>query len=581
MDMWLKLRNVCTTKSGYFDARRGHVQWIPGAFIAIACGAIYFALRPPLFDNDGYRDRLYALNPGWVNNTNPHHLLWNFIQAYIGSIGAAVGCPTTVPFQVVGIVAACLTLFVLFLLLFEVSNSVSFAAAAATFIAFSPKFWILVLQNRCYFLLFLVLVLFLYIFHTDDVFPPTGSRLVIAGSLLFVAITLQQGTALLVPAATVSLIAYHPDGWKRRLVDGLVFGGTITLLVLAAYLAVWLTTAHEEQSLFRWVALYAYIIHSPNIFEFSVPMLFVKSVIGISRMLLQSAQIISFLQDNFSNRTIVAIYASLGLVACTAGATIGWLAHLGRPVVRLVRSNALIGMSLLWILFWSAFVFAWEPVSPGYWTLDLFPALVCLGSLLRDWITWRLAYWLVAGALVISTWNGYGDFRNDKNLSRNFPPPLLEAIHQHLAPHDLFIVLAEDDGLGGMDYELLFVSLQYSQHNPGLAILNDFVWPIGDSTTWRARLGKQINSTMDLGGHIFVAAHVFDPTSYDDLAGTDDPFAIMVTRQYPANQAQHFEKEVQKVFAPYNLERSDFSIGSDKYFLLERKVNDETTVKMP
>lgn len=97
--------------------RNKYQEWVLGGVIAIACGAFYLATRPPLFDNDGYRDRLYALDTDWFNNTNPHHLVWNIIQVLIASVAAWSGHATTVPFQLVGILASCSTLFFLFSLL--------------------------------------------------------------------------------------------------------------------------------------------------------------------------------------------------------------------------------------------------------------------------------------------------------------------------------------------------------------------------------------------------------------------------------------------------------------------------------
>lgn len=451
------------------------------------------------------------------------------------------------------------------------SGNAVFAATSTIVVAFSPEFWILALQNRSYALLLLVMVLYLSAWRTKDDVPPSGLRLFAAGFLLLLAILLQEAVILVVPAAVVILIALGHDARRRRFIRGVVWGGSIATLVLSLYLGVWSAISASEHEFFRWTAMYAYEIHAPDIFEMSVPMLLVKSVIGIAGLLVQSTQVMSFLHDNSCSSTIVAAYTVVGFLTCVAIGWTAWRAKLGGPVVHLIRTNPLFAMSFLWILCWSAWVFAWEPVSSQYWIPALPPALVCLGILLRDRITPHRAYLFAGSVFVVSAWNVYFNHQNDRDLSRNFPPPLVATIEQHLGPHDLFIVLAKEYGLGNMDYDLLFVALQYAPRNPGLAVLDDFVWPTGNSPTWRDKLRTRINSTLDSGGRVFVAAHLFDRGSYNDLASTDDPFAIMVQRQYPANQGQRFQEEVRMVLASYNLQQSDFSIGPDRYFLLQRK----------
>ena len=45
-------------------------DWIPAGILAALCATIYLAVRPPLFDNDGYRDHLYGLQPNGFYNFN-------------------------------------------------------------------------------------------------------------------------------------------------------------------------------------------------------------------------------------------------------------------------------------------------------------------------------------------------------------------------------------------------------------------------------------------------------------------------------------------------------------------------------
>src|SRR5262249_4399630 len=153
----------------------------------------------------------------------------------------------------------------------------------------------------------------------------------------------------------------------------------------------------------------------------------------------------------------------------------------------LMRGNSLFALSVLTILFWTAFVFAWEPATSHYWALLLFPGLLCLGMLARTPGSYALCIF-VAVALFISGWNIHFNRENDRDLSINSPEPLLAAIDREVGPRDLLIILVQDGAIGGIDYDLLFTSLQYSTRNPAVSIMEDFVWPAHYAQSWRDNL---------------------------------------------------------------------------------------------
>src|SRR5271157_4101745 len=102
--------------------RPSQLNWmhsiLPGVVISIACGAIYLASRPPLFDYDGYMYRFYAMQLDRWQNTNPHHVLWNPVQILMVAASAKlIGYPSTIPCQVVGILIGCITLALFYVLL--------------------------------------------------------------------------------------------------------------------------------------------------------------------------------------------------------------------------------------------------------------------------------------------------------------------------------------------------------------------------------------------------------------------------------------------------------------------------------
>ena len=55
-------------------------NWAPGALIATAIGLLYLAVRPPLFDPDGYVYRLVMLGPDRLEYMDHAHLLWEPLQ---------------------------------------------------------------------------------------------------------------------------------------------------------------------------------------------------------------------------------------------------------------------------------------------------------------------------------------------------------------------------------------------------------------------------------------------------------------------------------------------------------------------
>lgn len=132
------------------------------------------------------------------------------------------------------------------------------------------------------------------------------------------------------------------------------------------------------------------------------------------------------------------------------------------------------------------------------------------------------------------------------------------------------IALGKGDWYGDMDYELIFMCLGHTPtRDRAMAILDDFVVPGG--AQWRDNLRMKIDSTLDSGGHVYVAGHVFDPESYSDLAGTKDPYSAYVHTEYLRIDGASLYRELEQIFANYDREETDFKIGDDDYYELQRK----------
>lgn len=147
---------------------------------------------------------------------------------------------------------------------------------------------------------------------------------------------------------------------------------------------------------------------------------------------------------------------------------------------------------------------------------------------------------------------------------------MLQSIDQHVGSHDIFIILG-DSGYGDTNYDLLLDILNAQQRSRAVLILNDFVIPAGLSSAWTKSLSQKIESTLSSGGKVFVAQHLFDADSYQDLSHVDDAFNEQVDQRYLPIDGLAVYSQGQAFFKGYDLIDSDFAVGTDKYFLLKRK----------
>ena len=546
-------------------------NWFVAISVAVVCGVVYLVLRPPLYDFDGYMFRLYSLLPSRVSNSNPHHLLWNTVQILLSECAASLGQPTTVPFQIFGILVNCLTLFATYWLLLTVGKSRLVAIAEVVFVAFSPAFWYLGLQNHPYPLAFLAIVIYLTAWHREDGSPPEGLRLCVAGLSLALSILFHQGVIVLLPVATCVLVAYGRGTIWQKLTRALVWTAGVAGLVATAYVCIWQFETGPEQSIFRWSTDYLNTVHPVQLFELGFPTTLARSMMGLSGMLVQDYRIRWLLYTSLSRNAIVALYDGIGFLAVVALSFAMYRGFASGALLPLLQKNSLFALSLSSLGAWCAFCFAWEPATVHYWTLGLFPALVCIAMLVRGRsINGRL---LITSVLLVSAWNCYYNYAFDRNNSRNFPDPLLASIQQYVGAHDIFLVLGDDHWFGNVNYILIFRVLNYSARNPGVAIFNDLILRPGGAQNWREKLGAKIDSTLNSGGQVFVASHVFDPGSYRDLSSHNDPFNEQIAERYLAVDGPAVYQDLRQFFAGYRLTKSNFSVGSDAYFAVGTEAN--------
>jgi hypothetical protein len=470
---------------------------------------------------------------------------------------------------VFGILVNGVTLYALYRLLLSTNRNSAFAATCTLLIAFSPSFWDLGFQNQPYPLAFLAIVIYLLVWNTNEGDPLSNARLALAGLSLAGAVFFQQAAVLLVPPAALILTTHGKHPLRQSTIRSAVWSACVTAIVLGVYVFLWRVPG-EQQGFWEWSTAYLQSVHPTQLRQMGFLKSFARSVMGLSGALLQSDPIEAFLGARLSAKAIFALYGALGLLTISTIAFVLWWTSSSRRVLELTRHNAMFAISLVSVLLWWAFCFAWEPVTPHYWVLGLFPLLACVGLLFRG--SQQRPMWLFGtGVILLCGWNGIFNYKFDRIHSRNFPQPLLNAIDQHVGKKDIFIVLGHDQSYGGMDYNLLFRCLKYLPRNPGLAILNDYVIPANDAPGWQTSLRDRLNATINSGGRVYVAAHIFDSSSYDDFSEKDDPFSEQINEQYLSIDGAKVYQEVRKVFEPYNRLPSNFSIGPDRYFILQRK----------
>ena len=534
--------------------------WALGLLMSAFCAATYLMARPPLFDFDGYTYLLSALGPERLDSIDHLHVLWGFIQILLVSLSGTAIHPPTILFQILGIALSSAAMLIFCVLLYHSSDDPWYAASASLFIALSPRFWYLTFQNEPYPKLFLMLVLHLLAWNTSDMRAPTGWRLLLSALCLSTAILVHQAAIFLVPPGTLALIFFANGTWKRRLVRAMIWTAGIALVVLSVYLYTWSVVAPEVR-FFSWTIA---DLTNQHPLELPVAATVFRSMIGAFGSIVQDQDIRAFLDRQLSPSQVFAVYGAAGAALGVAGVWLLRRSEASRIVLRLLRTNGLFMISVLSILFWSSIVVLYEPVTQNYWLVDMFPAAVCFGLLLRE-RDWKGLPTLATALIAISVLNLWLNHHNDMESSLNAPEHLLASIDQHVCKEDRFIVLANHDWYGDVEYELLFEYLRVSSDPRGIAILNDFLLPASGSSAWRTQLRDKIDSTLDSCHHVFLAQNVLDPSSYKDLAGTKDAFSPFVNKEYVGLDEAELFNEVKNAFEPYVLEDSELDIGADHY----------------
>ena len=351
-----------------------------------------------------------------------------------------------------------------------------------------------------------------------------------------------------------------------RLARSLLWSATVSVGILAIYILFW-RTIDADDSLVRWSTSYAEDLHPPQIFQLGIAAVFARAIAGGSGSLIQTSQFKQYLADSLPKFEVLALYGALGLLVGAAMFAFLFRVETRRRLLSMTRSTPLFLLAALSTLTWWGFAFSWEGATEHYWVLGTVPALLCCGLIMKE-LGWpRLDVFLIAVVLV-SGWNVYANHLSDLEASVSFPEPALRAIDSHLSGHDVFIVLS-GAGHGGSDYGLLLDILKMSPPSPAISIADDIIATPNRNSHWQSVLKGRIDSTLRGGGRVYVAAHLFAPGEYEDLASDNDPFAEQTNPQFKPIDSNQLYGQVTGLLAAYSLKPSDFHIGNDRYFVLQ------------
>jgi hypothetical protein len=548
--------------------------WIAAAVTALSV-IVYLALRPPIYDIDAYSDLTAIAGPNPIRETDPLHLLAIPMQLAVASITGKHPYPPEAPFQVIGVGLCALALFFFCLLLFRIGASVLLAAATTLFIATAPQFWYSALQDGRYSLLFAALVLFLWTWITPDGDPPKGWRLAASGLCLALAILIHEGAVFIAPAAAVALLIYGKEALPRRFLRAFLWGLGTAALVLVVYLWAWRVVTDGNISFLLWTQQN---LRENGSLEFRFPFSVIQAVMGISGAVVNDVSIRNWLDENVSAALTMKLYAALAVTVCVVAGSLIWVTGSLRPILRSLRDNALAGLCLLITLAWAAIVIAWDPELPSRWTPILFPVLVCVALMVKAHRRWVFTFGALAIAL--SVLNLYLNHAADIDNSRNAPERLVAELNSNLRKDDIFVVLANVDWYGDVEYEMLFNYLRVVSDTRGVAVLNDYVLPANDAPLWRDELTQKIDATLKHGGRVFIAEHLLDPGTYDDLGNTKGAYAPKedpLLARYASLDGPALFQQVQGVLGHYQLRPSKFQLANDEFSVIEPPKGDATT----
>jgi hypothetical protein len=519
------------------------------ALIALVLGAA----RPPLYDGDGFVYQL--LGRDLAKGMNPHHLLWNAMQALVVRLDALLGIRSLLPLQLVGMACGVLSGVLLYRLLLGAANRRDIAFVATLFVVFAPWTWFMAFQNQPYALMFLLLIVLLGCCVTPDGAMPRGWRFAAAAASAVGMVMLQQAAVLIVIGAAVCFFAF--GGWRRATAWLLATGVPIALVYA---LVGGLVGVRSLSEFWRWTTDY---LRSQHSLQTRFPDSLAKSVMGIVSAFLNQEPLKNYLVNEWSASAILWFYGAVG-VCLLAAAAIVIARRRGTRYAKPSRWSSLEWLCAASAASWSIFCFFWEPTN-YYWFVLLAPFFVWLATDLRPI---RRTPRILLGALCLATlWNLYANHAQDVDGAQRAPEPQMRIIERHLTSSDLLWV-ADLGWSGDVDYDLLSTTARFDHAAPILAV-SDVVGRSRDAASWERALADSSRARFQHSARVFISGRVFNPETFE-RTWEDSPFADYTEeRSFPVDWASLGRELPAFIRRTYDVVPAGFSVGSDSIWRLE------------
>jgi hypothetical protein len=421
---------------------RNRRLWPEALAVFSLCLSVYWFWRPPVYSFDGYTYQIQGFDV--LENLNPHHLLWIPAQAFLNRIALMSGIKPLLFCQGAGMAVSALAVMLLYVLSCELSRDKSLSALFALFIALSPQYWFLAMQNEPYPPLFFFLLLAFWgcrHYHiTHRLWALAG-----AASALAMAVHFQQAALLLfIPFALFVISGERSDGYSRWGALCAIMAWA-TGLVIVPYMVLARLSDIDSVAEFRgWLTDYLDSQHGLQYHWIGL----VKTVVGMTRCLIQSSPFESLVARRVPLAGITAIYIMLGALGFMAL----WASK--KNWSPLPENRRLSGLCLGMIGVWSFFVFSWEPLTGYYWCLALILGILIAAIAAPRW-TRSVRLRVVWGLILVTAWNGCANVRQDRLEQTRNPDPWLTEIHALTGPHDVLLFL-DRSRIGYLDYDFLF-----------------------------------------------------------------------------------------------------------------------------
>ncbi|GAC1651022.1 MAG: hypothetical protein NVS4B3_10800 [Gemmatimonadaceae bacterium] len=514
---------------------------------------IYSVARPPLYERDGYVYHLLGRN--FLTGTNPHHLLWNAVQALINRVDALLGIHSVIAFQVVGMAATVVTGVLLCHLLLDVTDRRALAFASALFVVLTPWTWFMAFQNQPYALMFLLFVVFLRCFVTPDGALPRGWRFAGAAAAAVGMVMLQQAAVLIVIGVAACFLFL--GGWRRTI----AWTGSTALPTALLYIAFSaLRGVRNITGFWQWTTEYLRTQHS---LQTRFPDSLVKSAMGVIGTFINQVPFNDVVADQWTPATILWFYGLVGAgMLITAAVIIARARQMSLPSVPALRP--VVWVSVASILSWSVFCVFWEPTN-YYWFILLAPFFVYVAAELRP--SQRTARMLIGGLGLATAWNVHSNrYYVDAAGAIRAPEPQLAVIARNLRTHDLLWVV--DLGwAGSVDYDLLSFVAAFD-HLASIASVADVVGRSPNASAWQRAIEDTNQKTMQRGGRVFLSDRVFDSDTFERRWDAS-PFAdYQVERPFPIDWKALGRELPAFIDRTYDLAPGGFTIGADSIWQL-------------